>query len=59
MHRVTIVAAVLVVAGLAVPSAAQSKNFAEDAVTRRRADAEALNKMIDCAVRSRAQDVAT
>ena len=59
MHRVTIVAAALAVACLAVPSAAQSKNFAEDAVARRRADAESVNKMIDCAVRSRAQDLAT
>jgi hypothetical protein len=59
MHRVTIVAVALAFAGLAVPSAAQSKNFADDAVARRRAGAESVNKMIDCAVRSRAQNVAT
>jgi len=57
MRRLAIAVAV-VLAGLAVPAAAQSTNFGEDAVTRRRADADTLNKLVDCAVRNKAEDVA-
>lgn len=57
MRRVAIAVAI-VLAGFAAPLAAQSTNFGEDALTQRRADAETLNKMVDCAVRNKPEDVA-